>query len=70
MVRKNTKKKKRITRRKKRGGYVGLAKAALTYGVPELINLVHRGVGSQGGNSAGSKAARMMFGLPLLPRYR
>ena len=54
----------------KRGGSVGLAKAALSYGVPELIRLVRSGAGSQGGNSAGSKAARMRFGAPVLRRYR
>ena len=55
---------------KQRGGYVGLANAALSYGVPEIMKMVHNSVGSQGGNSAGSRASRMKFGLPLTKRYR
>ena len=55
---------------KKRGGFVGLAKTALSLGVPEIYKMVHAGVGSQGGNSAGSRASRMRFGIPLTKRYR
>ena len=55
--------------KKKRGGYVGLAKAAIGY-IPDVYRLAASGVGSQGGNSAGSKAARMRYGAPLLSRYR
>ena len=39
--------------RNKRGKSVSLAKAALMEGVPMLLDMVKRGVGSQGGNSAG-----------------
>ena len=53
----------------KRGGYVGLAKIAAGY-IPDVYRLAASGVGSQGGNSAGSKAARMRYGAPLLSRYR
>ena len=53
----------------KRGGYVGLAKMAAGY-IPDVYRLAASGVGSQGGNSAGSKAARMKYGAPLLSRYR
>ena len=56
--------------RQQKGGYVGLAKAALTYGLPEIYNMVRSGVGSQNGNSAGSRASYMRFGLPLTKRYR
>ena len=61
---------KRKRNKQKRGGYVGLAKAALTYGLPEIYNMVRSGVGSQNGNSAGSRASYMRFGLPLTKRYR
>lgn len=54
---------------KKRGGYVGLAKMGIGL-IPDVYRLAASGVGSQGGNSAGSKAARMRYGAPLLSRYR
>ena len=58
------KKKKTNKTRSKRGKSVALAKAALMEGVPMLLDMVKRGVGSQGGNSAGSKAAYSRFGWP------
>ena len=68
-----TRRKKKYTKprtvKKKRGGYVGLAKWGVSM-IPEVYNLARSGVGSQGGNSAGSKAARMRYGAPLLSRYR
>ena len=63
-------KRKQKRSRQQRGRYVGLAKAASTYGLPEIYNMVSKGVGSQGGNSAGSRASYMRFGLPLTKRYR
>ena len=51
--------------RHQKGGYVGLAKAALRYGLPEIYKMVRSGVGSQNGNSAGSRATYMRCGLPL-----
>ena len=68
-TRRKTKKSTTRTGKKKRGGYVGLAKAAIGY-IPDVYRLAASGVGSQGGNSAGSKAVRMRYGAPLLSRYR
>ena len=57
-------KKKPNKTRSKRGKSVALAKAVLMEGVPRLLDMVRRGVGSQGGNSAGSKASYSRFGWP------
>ena len=53
----------------RRGGNVALAKWGISM-IPEVYKLAASGVGSQGGRSAGSRAAYTRYGPPLLSRYR
>ena len=53
----------------RRGGNLGLAKWGIGM-IPDVYKLAASGVGSQGGRSAGSRAAYTRYGPPLLSRYR